>query len=631
MRYVIGISMRYSEVVEIFDKIEATSKRLEITDMLVSLFDKTPPELMDKLVYLTQGKLYPDFEGVELGVAEKMALKALSQVSGIGESKINEAWLKEGDIGELAQKVMLKKKQTSLYSEPLTVERVYAILDNIAKASGSGSQTTKLSYIAELLNDATSVEAKYIMRLVVGKLRLGVADMTVLDALAQKFLSDRANRSKLEHAYNICSDLGLIARTLVTDGLPGIENIRMTPGIPLRPMLAERLDSIKGILDKMGGRAAFEFKYDGLRVQAHIFEDGKIELYSRQLENITDQFPDIQAELKRAFKCKSGIIEGECIPINLETGEMRPFQEVSHRRGRKVDLDGAVEDYPVTLTLFDCLCIDGVEYLNAPYVERRRVLQNAIAHEGKYMQIALSSGDIPELAEEDNVEKKKSNNESKEANDFARIRLSQVLVTDDVTKAEEFFERSIESGCEGVVAKSISSDSIYRAGARGWQWIKFKRDYRSEMTDTVDLVIVGAFAGKGKRAGTYGALLMAAYNEEKDRFETVCKLGTGFDDAFLAELPKKLKGMQLNAIDKRVSSNMQCDFWFAPVEVLEVVGAEVTLSPVHTCGFGLVRANSGMAIRFPRYTGKWRTDKKSEAATTTHEILEMYEMQLKKS
>jgi len=619
-----GAKMLFSEVVDIFEKIESTSKRLEITDLLVSLFNKTPNELVDKLVYLTQGKLYPDFEGIELGLAEKMAIKALSQTSGFSESKIYESWIKEGDIGLVAQQTMEKKKQTSLFSEPLTLEMVYAKLDSIARASGAGAQSTKIAYLSELLNNAKPLEAKYIIRLVVGKLRLGIADMTVLDALAQKFLNDRTKRVRLEHPYNICSDLGLIARTLVNEGEVGLEKIKMKPGIPLRPMLAERLDSIKGILEKLGGRAAFEFKYDGLRVQAHIFENGKIQLYSRQLENITAQFPDIQEELRKSFKCKSGIIEGECIPVNLETGEMRPFQEVSHRRGRKYDLEDAVEEYPVTLILFDCLLLDGIEYINKPYLERRKALENAISYGGS-TQIFSSNMSNEQLVELENVKNEKIN-ETKSS----RVRLSQVLITDDVSKAEEFFERSIESGCEGIVAKSIAEDSVYRAGARGWLWIKFKRDYRSEMTDSVDLVIVGAFAGQGRRAGTYGAILMAAYNEEKDRFETVCKLGTGFDDAFLAELPKRLERLKLKNKDKRVFSKMECDYWFEPLEILEVVGAEITLSPIHTCGLGLVRENAGLAIRFPRYTGKWRSDKKGESATTTQEIVKMYDMQLKK-
>ncbi|MEM2455114.1 MAG: ATP-dependent DNA ligase, partial [Candidatus Bathyarchaeia archaeon] len=195
---------------------------------------------------------------------------------------------------------------------------------------------------------------------------------------------------------------------------------------------------------------------------------------------------------------------------------------------------------------------------------------------------------------------------------------------------ERFFEEAVEAGCEGLVCKSLSKDSVYQAGARGWLWIKYKRDYKSEMTDTVDLVVVGAFYGRGKRAGKYGALLLAAYNHDNDTFETICKCGSGFTDEDLENLPKMLEPYKINHKHPRVNSEIEADVWFVPKVVIEVIGAEITLSPIHTCAKDVIRKGSGLAIRFPRFTGRYRTDKSAEDATTISEIIEMYKRQLKK-
>jgi DNA ligase-1 len=356
-------------------------------------------------------------------------------------------------------------------------------------------------------------------------------------------------------------------------------------------MLCERLTSLEDIIERLD-KCAFEYKYDGLRVQIHI-SDGKAELFTRQLENVTSQFPDVRDSILEAFKDKECVIEGECVPVDINTGEILPFQEVSHRRGRKIELSAAIKDYPVVVFLFDCLYLDGEDLTSRPYLQRREKLIGCI--EGS-----------------------------------EKVLISESVVTDDVEEAEEFFQKSIESGCEGLIAKSIKEDSHYRAGSRGWQWIKFKRDYKSEMDDTVDLVVVGAFAGKGRRAGHYGALLMATYNKEGDIFETVTKLGSGFDDEMLAAFPLLLDEHKIEKKHVRVNSNMKPDFWFSPTLVMEVKGAEITLSPIHTCGHGRIRKNAGLAIRFPRYTGILREDKSPEDATSTDEMVDMYNMQLKK-
>ena len=673
--------MDYSVLAEAYQKIESTTKRLDMTAHLVELFRKTPPAIIRKLVYLTQGRLYPDFMSIELGVADKLAIRAISFVTGASEDDVTRRWMKEGDLGLVAEELVAVKKQRTLFSEPLTVERVYSSLQGIAGAQGAGAQDLKMKLIADILHDARPLEAKFIMRTLLGKLRLGVADMTILDALAVTFApkeapSDgqaaaapgaaspaatktsepvlpalepapepapeppataappapapdgkaaarkakkaereakavkraveeaamaaelaarRRNRAAVEHAYNLCSDLGEIAERLTSEGMDGVRRIKLEAGRPVRPMLAERLGSMEEILEKLGGKASLEYKYDGMRIQAHIRIGKEVRLYSRQLENVTEQFPDVVASILQAFQSRDfeeAIIDCEAVPFNTETGEFLPFQEVSHRRGRKYGVDAAVEDYPVILMAFDCLQLDGKELIGLPYPERRKALARIFR-----------------------------------ASD--RVQMSESLLTSDLAAAESFFQKALDSGCEGIIAKSVSEDSAYRAGARGWQWIKFKRDYKSEMEDTADLVPVGAFAGHGKRKGRYGALLMAAYNKDLDRFETVCKLGTGFSDEMLEKMTAELGEQRIPERHARVESAMKADYWLVPSAVYEVLGAEITLSPIHTAGFGKIRTGSGLAVRFPRLRNV-RPDKKPEDATSVQELVDMYERQLKK-
>ncbi|MEM2341275.1 MAG: ATP-dependent DNA ligase [Candidatus Bathyarchaeia archaeon] len=583
--------MDYSLVTETYERIESTTKRLEMTDYLVEFFKMTPKNVIDKVVYLTQGKLYPDFMGIEIGVAEKLAIKAIAKASGCKESEIEEDLAKTGDLGETAQRFLQKRRQVSFFQRPLTVERVYQTLDKIARASGDGSVDLKINLLAGLLTDASPKDAKYIIRTVTGKLRLGIADMTVLDALAIAYGGGKNAREMIERAYNISSDLGKVAKAVAEGGIEAIKNFKISLGNPIRPMLAERLSSPAEILEKLSGKCIAEYKYDGERIQAH--KDGdKVILFSRRMENITSQYPDAVELIKAHVKAKEAIIEAECVAVNLDSGEMMPFQELMHRR-RKYDIAKAASEYPVSLFVFDVLYVDGRDLTLEPYPVRHEVLERII-----------------------------------ERSD--RFQLAKYMVVDNAEDMERFFEEAVEAGCEGLVCKSLNSDAIYQAGARGWLWIKYKRDYKSEMTDTVDLVVVGAFYGRGRRAGTYGALLLAAYNHENDVFETICKCGSGFTDEDLQNLPKMLESYKIGHKHPRVNSNLEADVWFLPKMVIEVIGAEITLSPIHTCAKDLIRKGSGLAIRFPRFTGRYRTDKSAEDATRVDEIVEMYRRQLKK-
>jgi len=581
--------MQFARVVEVYDRIEATTKRLEMTNLLVGLLRATPPADLDEVVYLTQGRIHPDYMGIELGLAEKMVIRVLAYATGLEEERIETMWRDKGDLGLVAEEAIASRRQKPLESTPLTVAKVYDNLDAIARESGEGSQDRKIRLLSDLLSNATPREAKYIVRMVVGKMRLGVADMTIIDALATTFAT-KADRDRVERAYNVSSDLGEVARVIAAKGLKGLDEVRLKLFRPIRAMLAERLETLEEIVQRMG-KAALEYKYDGLRVQAHI-SPSKIQLFSRHLEDITGQFPEIVEGLRKLSVDRETIVEGEAVPVDANTGEFLPFQEVSRRRGRKTDVERMAKEFPVTLFTFDCLLRGEEDLTPRPYSERRKALETVIN---------VSEG----------------------------IRHSTVRVTDDVKEAERFFDEALQAGCEGLMAKAL--DSPYEAGARGYQWIKFKKEYSAALSDTIDLVIVGAFAGRGKRAGSYGALLMAAYDEASDVFRTTCKLGTGFDDETLRQFPEKLKAARRERRPARVDSKIEPDIWFNPEVVLEVRGAELTVSPVHTAAWDAIRSGAGLAVRFPRFTGRWREDKGPEDATTVKELLEMYRGQLKRT
>lgn len=591
----------YSVLVEFYERIEETTSRIAMTDYLVALFRKTPIEVLDKVIYLTQGQLRPDFEGIELGVAEKLCLRAIAKAGGTQLSTVEELYKKLGDAGLVAEALLSKPKQGgSLLSflgveeqrAELTVSQVYSALMRIALASGEGAQEVKVGTLSSLLSSAKPKEAKYIVRTVTGKLRLGIADMTILDALAVAFTGSKATRDVIEKAYTKYPDLGHIARTLAERGLDAVRSIKITVGIPVLPMLAERLADPGEILAKLGGTCLAEYKYDGERVQVHK-KGGRVLLFSRRLENITHHYPDVVESMQR-LKAEECIVEGEIVAYNPDTGDLLPFQELMHRR-RKYDIEKAMKEYPVRVYLFDAIYVNGEELIERPLSERRKVLESI----------------VPEGDE--------------------NLLLSKSRVVSDPRELVLFFEEAVSDGCEGIMCKSLTQQSVYQMGARGWLWIKFKRDYRMEMTDTVDLVVVGAFHGRGKRAGTYGALLMAAYDPKNDVFKTVCKVGSGFTDEDLAKLPSLLEPYRIPHRHPRVFSKMDADVWFVPAVVLEIIGAEITLSPLHTCALGSLEEGSGLAIRFPRFTGRYRLDKKPEQATTEDELVEMYRAQRKTS
>jgi DNA ligase-1 len=567
-----------------------TSSRLELTDILVDVIKRTPKNLVSHIVYLTQGKLYPDFVGVEIGMAEKTALKALEKSYGTEAKRIQELMRKTGDLGDVAADLSAKKSQLTFFAEKLTVERVYSTLEDIAKTSGSGSSLSRMNKLVMLLNSCSSLEAKFLTRFVTGKLRLGVADYTVLDALAIAFTEEKKNREKLENAYNLTSDLGYVAGLLAREGIRAVQSVRVTPGKPVRPMLAERMPSTEQIIEQMSYRAASEYKLDGERVQAHKTKNGSVTLFSRRLEKITDQYMDVVDALK-LVQAKEFIVEGEVVAID-KSGKYLPFQELMHRR-RKYGIELAMKEYPVVINLFDLLQLDGMEKIDAPYEERRRVLENFVAG----------------------------------VRDKSRIMLVPAKIVTKASQIDSMLVDALANGCEGLMLKDPKS--TYRAGSRGFAWIKFKPEYRPNVRDTIDLVIVGANHGMGRRAGVYGAFLLAAYDKEADLFRTTTKVGTGFSDVDLEKISRLLEQHRIGNKSARVDATVKSEVWFEPKVVIEVIASEITLSPIYTAGLGVIRGGAGLALRFPKFTGKIRDDKAPEDATTVTELVEIYLKQVR--
>jgi DNA ligase-1 len=568
---------------------EQTSSRLALTDYLVSLLKITPSDIIDKVIYLIQGKLYPDYEGIELGLAGKMAIRILAYSSGLSIAAVEEIYRKTGDLGDTASEVMKSKNQTTLFADKMTVERVYLTLDRIARTVGSGSQEVKLRLVSSLLSDATSRESRYVMKFIMGTLRLGIADYTVMDALALAFTGDKSNRKILENAYNVSSDLGTVAKLLATKGLESLRSLQITLYKPIRPMLAERVRTAEEALERMDGRAAVEYKLDGERIQVHKGK-GKVELFSRRLEKITDHYPDV-AEAIKSINTEEAILEAEVVAINPLTDEFLPFQELMHRR-RKYDIKQTMENYPVVMNFFDVLYMDGDDKTSLTYLQRRKLIKKIIQG---------------------------SRNE--------KIRLVPQIIVEKSEQIDKFMASAIENGCEGLMIKQLKS--TYRAGNREFAWVKLKREYRSDLADTLDLVIVGALYGRGRRVGKYGALLLAAYDSKSDMFRSTCKVGAGFTDQHLEQFFDNLETHLITHRHARVDTGMEMDVWFEPKIVIEVIASEITLSPSHTAAINSIRQGFGLALRFPKFTGKIRYDKKPEDATDVEELVSMYKQQMR--
>jgi DNA ligase-1 len=576
--------MKFSVVAEYFEKLEATQSRLEMTDLLVELFEKTPKDEADKVAYLCLGHFTPEYEDAVLGIGDKMMIRAIAMAAHRLPKDVSKKFKEIGDLGLAAGEMIGKGKGVSLAAftgqerADLTVKEIFENLHKIASSSGSKSQDLKIKILAGLLGKANPTGAKYIVRISLETMRLGTGAMTLLDALATVYGEGKKNRAIIETAYNISGDIGLVARELAKNGLEGGKKIEPTVGKPIKMMAAQRVQSLEEIPDKMKVFVVEE-KYDGERMQIHK-NGNEVKIFSRRMDEITYQYPDVVENMQESVSAKKAIMEGEAVAVKGE--KLLPFQILMQRK-RKYDIEKYVKKIPVRLFLFDLLLLEDDDYMGKPYIERRKKLEKIV-------------------------------NESKDVTFARRIK------SDDLKEIQKFFDEGLKRGTEGIMAKSLDKYSVYRAGAREWMWIKWKKDYLEGLVDTFDLVLIGAIYGTGKRAGKYGTLLAATYNEDKDVFESFCKIGTGFTDENLDTMLEKFKGAKSKEKPARVRSEIKPDVWFEPTIVMEVSGAEITESPSHVCGVD--ELGKGLSLRFPRF--KQYREKKAEDATSTAEVLQMH-------
>ncbi len=580
--------MLFSELAGYFEKLESISSRLEMIDILAELFRKIKKDEISKTIYVMQGVLAPPFANLKLGVADKIIEDAIALSVNVPKHEIEKTYKKLGDLGLTARQLLEgKSKIKPIGAKDRSVIEIYDTMTKISTLSGKGSKDMKIRLLANLVSASSPQEAKFIVRYALGKLRLGFGDYTILEALSLASTNERRFRQELERAYNICSDLGYVGEILYSNGEEGIKHMKVTLFKPIRPALAERVATFSQIIDKMGGDFAVEQKYDGFRCQIHK-KGNEIKIYSRNLDETTSMFPDIVEEVRKSIKEKEIIFEGEAIAFNEDTGEFLPFQETIQRK-RVYGIEEKIKQVPLHLFAFDLLYLDGESYLNKEYSKRREALEHA-----------LKSAKL--------------------------ISPANRIITGSEKELERFFDESIENGLEGIVAKSLASH--YIAGARKFTWIKMKRSYRGELSDTIDLVIIGYYIGKGSRTEFgLGGLLCAVYNKKRDMYETVSKIGTGFSEAEMAELKKDLDQIKSDSKPVRVDALIKPDIWVEPKYIIKVRADEITKSPTHTCG---MQKGIGYALRFPRLISDGsaiRKDKSAEDATTTDEIIDMFKQQ----
>ena len=554
--------MKYAELADLYRRLEKTTLKTLKTRFVADFLKKTPDELLEIVPYLILGKVFPDWDERELGVGEKLLIRAVSMATGVPEKEIENSVKDTGDLGESVAFAIKKKKQRSFFSQPLTIKRVYNTFVKIAEAQGEGSQDRKMKYLANLFMDAQPEEGKYIARTVLGTMRTGVAEGILRDAIAEAF---KVKPELVERAYMLTSDFGYVAKVAKLEGNEGLAKVTIQIGKPIRPMLAQNAASVKDALIEMGGEAAFEIKYDGARVQVHRDGDNVI-IYSRRLENVTRSIPEIVEAVKASLKPSRVIVEGELVAVG-ENGRPRPFQYVLRRFRRKYNIEEMIEKIPLELNLFDILYIEGESLIDTPFRERRKRLEESV-------------------------------------NESEKIKLAEQLVTKKVEEAEKFYKRALELGHEGLMAKKL--DAVYEPGNRGKKWLKIK-----PTMENLDLVIIGAEWGEGRRAHLLGSFLVAVYDPQSGEFLPVGKVGSGFTDEDLIEFTKMLKPLIKREEGKFVE--------IEPKVVIEVTYQEIQKSPKYKSGF---------ALRFPRFVAL-REDKSPEEADTIDRIAQLYELQEK--
>ncbi|KAI0724588.1 ATP-dependent DNA ligase [Cerioporus squamosus] len=610
----------YAALAKVFSLIEATTKRIEKTSLLTSFLllvirrrAKGDTQSLLQAVYLCINRLCPDYVGIELGIGESLLIKAISESTGRSMATVKADLKKEGDLGLVAMNS--KNSQKTLFKpKPLTLPVVFKNLKEIALSSGHSSQNKKVSIITKLLASCQGQEAKYIVRSLEGKLRIGNAERTVLVALAHATVlaeqeSFSANKrlgkdkltARLEEAASIIKQVyselpnyDLVIPALLNVGIDKLrEECKLTPGVPLKPMLAKPTKAIGEVLDKFEGKKfTCEYKYDGERAQVHKLEDGTIAVFSRNSEDMSKKYPDLMEQLPRCVKegTKTFVFDAEAVAIDKDSAKLLPFQELSRRKRKDVK----VEDIKVRVCLFafDLLYLNGEPLLQKELSERRELLKQ------HFQPVEL---------------------------EFQFAKASDAHETDEI---QTFLEESVKDGCEGLMVKMLEGElSHYEPSRRTVNWLKLKKDYLAGLGDSLDLVVVGGYYGKGKRTNVYGAFLLACYDSDSEEYQTICKIGTGFSDEALQAHYESLKPLEMQTPRGDIKvGGAKPDVWFEPKIVWEVLTADLSLSPIYTAAQGLAEER-GISLRFPRFI-KVRDDKSADDATGPEQIAEMYQRQV---
>lgn len=574
---------RFKELAELFEELEKITSHKEIVRKIAEFFVGLKGDEVKDSAYLFLGSTGPAFESTTLGIKDRLAVRAIAGAYGVPEEEVEKRYARTGDLGDVAFELNRERKAF------LTIDEVFQRLEQIKETSGKGSQDEKTRLLSEILQKATPDEGKYIVRLVLGRLRLGFGDKFLLEAFSIAFTGDKKHTEKIKESYSVCTDIGELAKALSEQGTGALNFISIKPGRPVKSMLAQRVESFEELEARVKGKKAAEEKYDGERVQIHK-AGNEIKAFSRRLEDITAQYPDITEAIRKSVLAEEIVLDGEIVAYSeLEKDgarieEFYPFQNLMQRR-RKYEIEKYREKCPVAVFFFDILYLNGESLLKKPYPERRTLLEMNVAEQGI-------------------------------------VHLARRTVTENIEEIEDFFNETVQKGLEGIVVKSMSNSSVYETGKRSWFWFKWKQEYSEGIRETFDLVVVGSYYGRGRRKGSFGALLCAVLNEEEQRFETLTKVGTGFTEADAEEINRLLSGHIMNEAPKDVSikKGMLPDIFIEPAIVIEVLGSEITSSPGHTAGEG--QEETGLALRFPRFL-RIRYDKNPYDATTVKEVRDL--------
>ncbi|XP_055304150.1 DNA ligase 1 isoform X2 [Sitodiplosis mosellana] len=616
-----GEKTPYLALARTFEVIEENSSRLRMIEILANFFRSvivnSPSDLI-ACVYLSLNKLAPDYVGLELGIAETSLMKVIAQTTGRSMAQVKADAQSTGDLGIVAEKS--KSNQRMMFTPaPLTVDSVFTKLKDIANMSGQSAMNKKVDKIQSIFVACRHSEARFIMRSLLGKLRIGLAEQSLLQALAQacaytppnqyangesfppKVINAKITKEQIEEValiikttYCQCPNYDRICEVLLKYGVNELlDKCQMAPGTPLKPMLAHPTKGVSEVLQRFEGiKFTCEYKYDGERAQIHIAENGTVSIYSRNQENNTTKYPDIISRIEKLKRdgVTSCILDSEVVAWDEERQQILPFQVLSTRKRK--DADKEEIKVKVCVYLFDLLYFNGEPLVTKPFSERRRLLIENFQEVESEWKFATS------------------------------------LDTSDIDELQSFLNESVKGNCEGLMVKTLDKDATYEIAKRSRNWLKLKKDYLEGAGDSLDLVVIGGYKGKGKRTGTYGGFLLACYDAENEEYQTICKLGTGFSDEDLQTHTESLKQHVIPSAKSyyRYESSLEPDDWFDPVQVWEVLCADLSLSPVHQAGKGIIDQEKGISLRFPRFI-RIRDDKSAEDATSAQQVADMYSNQ----